>query len=235
MKKKCSVILCKALILICFCILNFQAQISSNNKIPPPSEEVFEPAFGQVSTANGVKTKSKDRYRTYDQVLQDIIRIYNADGSVWWEFSFNENSPLFFSKNPKKDFKPYGKFTTFIIHLRLKAVSKHWYEVIVNEETQTTKYTLIDDPVMGCGDFEPFIMDSGNIKFNYENNPMLATPNGKKLVINYHPDDRYFTKQIKGDWVQVKSEIYQIYGWVRWRKGEDIIVGYLLNDHIVPK
>src|SRR5512145_2225167 len=36
-----------------------------------------------------------------------IIRLFNADGSLWYEFSYYEDNALHYLKRPNADFAPY--------------------------------------------------------------------------------------------------------------------------------
>ena len=88
--------------------------------LPKPSEEKFDPSDGLISTE-----ASERGYRTMSE--QNTVCIYNADGSLWYEFSEFPDHPLFYEKHPKPEFSPYELKSTFWTTLRLMAISKNWH------------------------------------------------------------------------------------------------------------
>ena len=54
----------------------------------------------------------------------DTVCIYNADGSLWYEFSDFPTHSLFYKKQPNPDFKPFEIEISVWTGLRLKAASK---------------------------------------------------------------------------------------------------------------
>ncbi|MDQ3799933.1 MAG: hypothetical protein M3384_10805 [Acidobacteriota bacterium] len=234
---------------LCLISINIQAQTTNaqtsdaENKIPAPSEEQFKPADGIILHAHqippirksnsGIDSTYKLTRRAIDTSEQDTVRLYDADASLWYEFSVYKSNPLYFVNNRKPEVKPFQPL--WMVMFRLKAVSRHWYEVIINEETQETKYTLISDPVLGRSDLERYIINSGSITFDKEKNPLREAPGGKVKEVQYQERDRYFTQRIYNDWVLVHTEKTGESGWIRWKKDRDILVGYMLNNHELPK
>jgi hypothetical protein len=224
----------KFLLLLFFLILslgiNNRAQDSKEkDTVSLPSDEVFKPFEGVIG--GGPKYTKKKLAEVSDQ---DTIRIYNSDGSLWYEFSTYENSPLYFQNNIKEDFKPYRSpqehFSGW--DLRVKAISENWYEVVVNEVTSAIKYIPISDKMTGYLSLQHFILDYGYITFDAEKNPLRETPDGKIIKIELN-EGRFYPKQIKDDWVYVVNKNY--IGWVRWKRDREILVGYILNARIVPQ
>ena len=75
----------------------------------------------------------------------DVLVLYNGDGTLWYRFSVDWRSPIFWKDN-KIGFVPFTNH--FLFALRLVGESPHWYEVEVNEETGATKYILKSEPRM---------------------------------------------------------------------------------------
>lgn len=84
------------------------------------------------------------RSKSYGE--HDFIKIYNADGSLWYKFTFyyDEKNGRFPSQNDS--FRPFTFHPSYFL-LALKCVRKikDRYEVIVNEETGLKKYVLASD------------------------------------------------------------------------------------------
>jgi hypothetical protein len=139
---------------------------STHKKAVGPSEEIFEPADALIGDSLITGTK-------ISRSPTETIKIYNADGSIWYEFSYNEKSQLYYFNHQNSDLKPYYSMRTRPDLFRIKAVSANWYEVVVNEETQMTKYLSGNDPVLGLDSFENYILQSVHITFDKEKNPGL--------------------------------------------------------------
>lgn len=208
-----------------FLAVNTHAQTTPDNITPPKQEEIFKPAYGLVTSS-----PSATKRTIYDLSENETIKIYNADGSMWYEFSFFEKSPLYYKKNSKSDFKPFVPLKDFVFYLRLRAISNKRYEVVVNEETQETKYMLINDPILGRESFEQIILRGGRVTFDEESNPLRESPDGQiKQNIEVSDEIRFIPNQIDGDWLEVRIPRSTERGWIRWRKGNEILIGYSLN------
>ena len=217
------------LVLLLLASLNIWAQ-TQQVEIPAPSDEEFQ-------SADGVIVQLTQRPKNYELTGLDIIRIYNNDKTIWYAFSYAENSPVHFLKNEKAEFQPFIPFKRYGLKIRLKAESKNWYEVVVNEETQETKYTWKDDPVLGYKSLEGYIMMSSWIIFNTEKNPIREKPDGKIVKVEYPiHEESYKVRRFEGDWMLVEAmRTPNAIGWIRWRKDRKILIGYTLNNGIVPE
>ena len=222
------------LISICLCLstiihaqtTNTQAT-NNDNKIPAPSEEEFKPADGIITLAPPVV---RQNITTFDK---DVVRFYNNDASIWYEFSNEQSHPLFMANTRKpSELKLFNPL--WLVIFRLKAVSEHWYEVVINEETQETRYTLISNPVLGRVGFDRYLMP-GPIVFDKEKNPFRDAPDGKIKDVVYRDNDQYLIDYIQKEWLLAHSSKTGETGWIRWKKDRDILIGYMLNDHQVPK
>ncbi|MBK8811937.1 MAG: hypothetical protein IPN69_14570 [Acidobacteria bacterium] len=197
---------------------------------PKPSNCVFEESFGLLtdSTGNG-KRFIKDRSET------DVYRIYNDDGTLWYAIAIHENNPLYFRKNPKSDFKPIMPVMPSGPSLRLVGESEYWYKVIVNEETKTAKFVLRSDPFYMKENWETAITMGGSVRFDYSVNPLREQPDGRP--IKGVPEDLLYVQpyEIKGEWIFVnsrpRSDKQRFSGWVRWRKGNELLLRFWISDN----
>lgn len=190
-----------------------------------PSNEIFKPDDDLISDAI-----NSGKRIALDVSPQETIRLYNEDGSIWYEFSFNKNSPIYYEKNKKSDFEPFVEpingFGTSLL-FRIKASSENWYEVIVNESTKMCKYIPKNDPVLDRLSFEKILLNelSHSITFNAINNPLRQTPNGDIKNIEFKENDYFTVIGIEGDWLKMSLNKTKESGWIRWRKNRKILIG----------
>lgn len=115
--------------------------------------------------------------------------------------------------------------------------SPHWYEVEVNEETRATKFVLKSDPMWAKTKWSYWLAKIRFFKFGDSEPPLRDKPNGE--VIEESANLRFYSlKFLKadGDWAYVegyKSKTYR--GWIRWRKGRDMLVKDSFNLFNVAK
>jgi hypothetical protein len=201
-----------------------------------PSQEKFKDDDGFIQRASNAGTK-----RVIDMTGNEVAKIYNQDGSLWYEFNYKRN--VCWLGKPNAELKPlyYDVYKNETIPcfllFRIKSTSKNWYEITVNEETGLTKYISKYDEALGRDNFERHITGLTNrIEFDNEKNPLRESPNGE-IVKDYQPaeKERYLVEKIEGEWVRVKLQIAQTFGWVRWRENRKILVGYILNNFEVLK
>ena len=188
--------------ILIFTIILFLANVigfGQNQTIPPPSKETFTPSFGRIDD----KSKLGERAET------DTVKIFNADGSIWYEFSYYKNSPLYHGKNLKPELNPMGRLKVrnlpgFDLMLTLKAESENWYEIIVDEETQSVKYISKSEKTLGKEDWESY-MPRWFLTFDKKQNPLRDAPDGKVSAVQMPEKQKFFmigySSEIKGDWV----------------------------------
>lgn len=188
-----------------------------------PSEEEFEPADGLV----GLNTIGKTIY-------SDTVRIYDNEGSLWYEYSLDEKHPLYYKKNPNPNYKPFCVFEARQTCIRLKAISPNWYEVFVDEKNQQTKFMAIRDPFLMRETFESYIPFSHMVTFDRENNPLYEKPDGRIKNFAYKEEDLFSPRYTKGEWLKVEIRrkpklVPREFGWIRWKRDREILIGFVLN------
>lgn len=179
--------------------------------------------------------------------LRSTLTLYNEDGTLWYRFSIlwtNDGAPDFVGKDV--DFYPLAPkkrtegLASYVV-LRLVGESAHWYEVEVNEQTRATKFILKSDPNWTKASWGFLFNWSRRIYVDQDRVKLRDKPGGEviKEYQNFHYDALIFRK-IDGDWIYVEGirnyftpNLY--YGWIRWRKGRDILVGSILNNNKIPE
>jgi hypothetical protein len=208
-------------------VTNISAQTfqTAKNSIAPSQEE-FKPAFGQIRDSVGLGKRIGD-----DQKETDTYRIYNEDGSLWYEFSSYKSSPLYLKSNPNKDFKPIRiKLVRHGADLELIGESKNWYKVIINDETRDYKYVWKNDPMFGFSSWESLISSALLVKFDKEKNLLLDSPNGKPKNIQIPAEiEFFFIYKLFGDWLLVHQNLKsgeQISGWIKWKENNTLLIRF---------
>lgn len=161
----------------------------------------------------------------------EFIRIYNRDGSLWYEFSPYDEEKARESIERNENFRPF-RYTTDYNWFYFNCVGQdsRYYHVIVNDETGLKKFVRKDDPILKLGTWEMYILDCFAVGFERENNALRDEPNGRPLTgdipkhLNFHPE------KIKGDWLKVRwhdndddKEVPR-FGWVRWKENGKIVI-----------
>lgn len=173
------------------------------------------------------------------------LTLYNADGTVWYTFSISSKDPKskYFRDNKKIGFKPFAAFPEDwpnTVVLRMVGESPHWYEVEINEQSSATKFVLKSDPMWAKTTWDDLFTWSFTLEVNQDRNKLRDKPDG--AVIKDYADlhfTRLLFKKLDGDWVYVEGRTDSMsaskYGWIRWRKGREVIVGSILNDYKIPE
>ena len=221
-----------------------------NDAVRPPDKEKFVVATDLVvpwrsnrcwpTTANPEKGCRIVMEKVY--LNSHRVQLYNADGSVWFRFSLWPREPDYFLRDPKIVFKPFGTNPTTwpdMVALRMTGESPNWYEVEINEDSRETKFVLKSDPLWAKSKWEFWFNVSFNFVIDNDRTKLLDKPGGKIIEESANINFRQLMfLKAEGDWVYVQGLIPygQTYrGWIRWRKGRDILVGWIFNDNKIPE
>jgi len=216
------------------------------NKIDRPSAESFEvrdhvlaPARDSVCPGNeSIRTPNCPVWPASEYVEAHRLTLYNIDGSEWRRFSLTDEPDYFVDV---KDLIPVGSYrdpSPTIILLRLVAESEHWYKVEINEKTRETKYALKTDPLWAKTRWYTWLNNSYYLVPDYNANKLRKKPDGD-VIDNYAEvgcKGLRFLEQ-DGDWIKGEcklSEDRHYVGWIRWRMGRDILVGWMGNGYRSP-
>lgn len=229
-----------AILFIVNCYLSGNAQNNGgekNNDLLPPAEEKFEEATDLIVPwrSSGCSTMNRE-FREPDCHLvtgrewtsSEVVTLYNEDGSLWYRFSLNAKSPDYFVRNTKTGFLPFATFPAGAdtVILRQTGESPNWYKVEVNEETRAAKFVLKNDPMWAKTKWSYWLYQMQSFKYT-DDFPLLDKPNGKTIEesAGLQFETVKFLKA-DGDWAFVEGYIHpKAYrGWIRWRKGRDILV-----------
>lgn len=211
------------LILPAFFVASGQNAPNGKTRVIPPSAETFRPYDGIISPGTPELNLS-----------QDTLRIYDADGKIWYEVSYDYRHPLFYKNNDRK-LKPFVSVNTYPLAMRIRAVSDHWYEIVPNEDTDESKFTLISDPFLKRETWQSVLDDYRYIRFDPKTNPVHDAPDGNVVEAEISNREQFVIRAVEGDWVQIRRYAREMVGWIRWRdeKGK-FILGNEVNDWKLP-
>lgn len=197
------------------------------SQVPPPNRSQFADVDAVVAFNYDEEFLEKQK---------GIIRIYDENGNIWHEIDCKQEQHTEASIIGGK-FRPFiFRPSDFFLTLRSTRVSKDWYEVIVNEEVspKTKKYIRTNDKLLKFLTSEAYILNFSSVVFDDEENPILNSPAGNKMGVEYSYDTRFVPVEVKGEWLrmrwQPRESIENINrniasdtttsGWIRWRRDD---------------
>lgn len=179
-----------------------------------------------IQNSLGVVVRSKN----YGE--QDFIKIYNADDSLWYKFTFyyDDKKGPFPSQN--NNFQPFAFHPDyFLLALKCVGKTKNRYEVIVNEETGLKKYVHSSDASLSFETWGQHIQKVFSVDITRSKSPLLKTKQGARINLPkdafLHPvkveDDWLMVKWVSRERTRAKKEQYA-FGWVKWRDQKRLLI-----------
>jgi hypothetical protein len=165
------------------------------------------------------------------------MRMFDADGSLWYRFSLDRKSPEYFLTQAKAEFAPFATYPSLpvAVFLRIVAESPNWYKVEVNEKTRVTKYISKSDKSWTAAKWESWLQRRRQIKVDFDKTPMKDLPGGKVIEPKYVGEYQVTYIKADGDWAYIKLGFKDVqYGWIQWKKGRDLLIGCAYNNFEVP-
>ena len=220
------------------CCLSVYAQNNADaekNKLLSPAKEKFTEANALVAPwrisgcHDYYMIKLPDCYTvsSAEGRSSDVVNIYNEDGSLWYRFSNQHSHPDYFGNNKTMNFLPFATYPAIgDVILRMVGESPNWYEVEVNEETQTTKFILKSDPLWAKRTWDYWLTVMQGFKLDDNQLQLLDKPNGQ--VIKESSEFKFIRVDFlktDGDWAFVRGsqDLKNYEGWIRWREGRKLL------------
>ena len=161
----------------------------------------------------------------------DLVRFYNEDGSLWYEFTFyyDDTDGKFEFEN--ENFAPFAFHPDYFV-LALKCVGQYRdrYEVIVNERTGLRKFVEKGDPSIRFETWEEHIQKVFAVGFKLEKNPIREVPEGIEKNVSLPEGTTFYPVEVKEKWLKVRWDDPQnqgkngASGWVKWRDSDRILI-----------
>ncbi len=161
-----------------------------------------------------------------------LLRLYNDDGTLWYEFGLTSQDPENYWDNPKPGFEPMG--STGLV-LRLVGIADHWYKVEINDKSGETKFILRSDEAWIKISWDYYWRSNIRTEIDLVKTPVFDGPAGKPLL--NITETTYFFVETRGDWAKLKAyhdPLTPYFVWVKWREGREIKVACVMNSWKLP-
>lgn len=206
---------------------------SSNRSISQEPLEISRRKESNIKDTRGVVVLNKF-------VKGDFVRFYNADGSLWYEFSYFYDDSDGKYDYDNDDFRPFAFHVDyFLLVLKCTDNNAKVLEVVVNEETGLRKYVKANDPVLKLEPWDKFVIGVFAVGFEQKANPLREAPNGQLKKVAVPKDAIFRPVETQGEWLKVRwdsagEETTKIKrngdGWIRWRNNEALLIDFHLLD-----
>jgi hypothetical protein len=142
----------------------------------------------------------------------------------------------------KEWLKPEGLWLDyFAFTFRCLTKTDKWFEIIVNIQTEKT-YWLKKTDSTKFKSWEEYLKDMFGIErlSNYPQK-IRTEPTENSQEIEYQGTDCFEVKSMKGDWIEITTPDYCDEnftdsktpiksGWIRWRKGDELVINYFTTS-----
>ncbi|RMG01717.1 MAG: hypothetical protein D6735_11390 [Acidobacteria bacterium] len=162
---------------------------------------------------------------------RDFVRLYNEDGSIWYEFTYYYDDSDGKFEYANENFLPFAFHPDyFILALRCVGEDENRYEVIVNEKTGLRKFVRKDDPTLKFVTWEEYVIKVFAVGFDRKENQLREMPNGTIMKVELPNEVVFHPLEIKDDWLKVcwddsrKRKKCAGTGWVKWRDENHLLI-----------
>ena len=162
----------------------------------------------------------------------DTIKLYNADGSLWYRFTYYYDDSDGKFDYPNDDFRPLGFGPDdFLLALEVVTERPDGYEVVVNRATGLRK-RITKARVFRFLTWEQYALDAFAVDLSPRTTPLRREPRASSDSVRYRPHTRYIPLRIEGTWLQVRPEgsSGSDDAWIRWHDGAHLLVHFLNKD-----
>lgn len=204
-----------------------QAEIPAvvkKNKLEEPRQVEF---YNIENSLGLLITDEEKRYKP-----GSTITIFNQDGSVWFKFTFPDQTNNEVIKLYKENLRPFRLMPNeYWVVFNCVGQNRDYYKVVVNEDTKLKKFVKKENSFFNFITWEQYILDSFAVKFNWKKNPLRKKINGESFDIEMSRRLTFHTEEIKGEWLKIrwydtddKEKKQPRFGWIKWKKDNKIIV-----------
>lgn len=163
----------------------------------------------------------------------DFVKFYNADGSLWYEFTYFYDDSDGKFEYANDEFRPFAFHQDyFLLVLKCSETTDKFFEVVVNEETGLRKYVKANDPVLKLEPWKKFVLGVFAVKFDKKVNPILETPNGHVKSVDIPAAASFRPVEADGDWLKIRWDQagaktgQASKGWIRWKNDESLLIDF---------
>jgi hypothetical protein len=215
-------------VLLVSCISSVTNQRVEENTVLANTQGVSQSKTGknaELVDLSGVVTLSEQYSKN------DFVRIYNEDGSLWYEYSYYYDDSDGKFEYTNENFKPFSFHPDyFVLAMRCASQDENRFEVIVNEETGLKKFVRKDDRSLKFETWELHIPKAFAVDFERQRNPVRMNPDGKIKTIVSPSKSLFHPVEVNGEWLKIrwisviKEKKIENVGWVKWKENNKILV-----------
>jgi hypothetical protein len=164
----------------------------------------------------------------------DFVRIYNADGSLWYKYTYYYDDSDGKFDYEHDDFSPFAFHPDyFLLALKCTGEDKNRYEVIVNEETGLKKFVNKSDAAFKFETWEQHLQQVFSVDFDRDKNPLRDAPAGKIITDALPAEVKFHLIGVRGDWLELRWNIESNTnntrektetGWIKWKDDEMLLI-----------
>ncbi|WP_259017205.1 hypothetical protein [Emticicia fluvialis] len=145
---------------------------------------------------------------------EELIELYNADGSIWKSFKFDDDFA-------DKDLRPFSiKTENSVLVFRCVGRKGEYYEVVVNENKKDVKYIKADVKYFNYETWQEHIVKLFSVDFDQKTNPIRKEPKKNTGIIPYDAEQFYHPIEIRGNWLKISDDKDKT-GWIQWMDDKD--------------
>jgi hypothetical protein len=182
---------------------------------------------GVIAINPNSSTYGKD-FIIYDDQENPKIIIHHDENDVTTKYK----NQVYTHNNSSNPFQPklFGSNPDYF-RLLFNCLGKtdKYYKVIINEMTEETGLIRVADKKFIYQTYLQYIEEWTSTGFDFDriNNPLRIKPTDKSTIIGSDLLKKYKIwraqkLKIDGDWIKVKVDKTE--GWIKWRKGNNIII-----------
>lgn len=212
-------------VLVVFLIIGCN-QVSK--KMPKVKEKPTDTSTKLNNASRNKNNLSQDEagiVKIRDDHFNSKIDLYNADGSIWKSFSFDDefNDPLLnpFAIKAENNLLVFTKTRT----------TDQFYEVVVNEKNKTRKYIKLTDENFVFETWEQHILKVFSVDFDNKKNPIRKAPDDSSTTVPMETGEDIFYQpiSIKKNWLHVGTGSGSD-GWIKWKSDDGKLIISIYYD-----
>jgi hypothetical protein len=185
--------------------------------------------IGIVTLSDSINTYD-EKLRIYDEAGKIMITVEQKDSDVITIFkgktfdrynATNPLSPRLFITNP--DY--------FRLIFDCISIGKDSYKVIISKQTGETAEIKKEDKFFQFQSMETFVDEWTTIGLDFDRskNPLRKSPSDNSEIIKNNKEAKYKIwqagkKLMQGEWIKIQIENTNEKGWIRWKKGNQILI-----------
>src|SRR5262249_34731698 len=179
-----------------------------------------------------------------DDSENSTVKLFNENGSIWYEFSFDEDDREHPFDPARTDFSPFAiHLDYFLLVFKCVGEDANRFEVIVDETTGARKFIRKSDHTFKYQTWEDHILNLFAVDFDRAKNRLRNAPSIRAVPVQAPKDVFFHPVKIERNWLRVRWDVSETegvksirgkkkigYGWIKWKEGNNIIIEFYYLD-----